>query len=69
MNRHLLNLSLLLALPTASWGLELRVAPNEKVFLNESARRVGIRDVMLQNVAVVNDSEQEVELLRMEITA
>lgn len=58
-----------LAVAPSSQALELRVAPPDHVYLNESARRVGIRDLMLQGIAVVNDGEEEVELQRMEITA
>ena len=56
-------------IPGVAEALEIRVAPPEVVFLNDTARRIGIRDVMLQNIAVVNDSAAEVELQRMEITA
>ena len=56
-------------LAPAGHALEIRVAPPDRVFLNDSGRRVGIRDIMLQNIAVLNDSEDEVELQRMEITA
>ena len=50
-------------------SLEIRVAPSGRVFLNDSARRIGIRDVMLQNIAVINAGEEEVELQQMRITA
>ena len=55
-------------LAPAGEALEIRVAPPDRIFLNDSGRRVGIRDVLLQNIAVVNDGEDEVELQRMEIT-
>ena len=61
----LLSLSML---TPAGQALEIRVAPPDRVFLSDSGRRVGIRDVLLQNIAVVNDGEDEVELQRMEIT-
>ncbi len=59
----------LVSLSAALGALEIRVAPSKIVFLNENARRIGVHDVMLQNIAVVNDCEQEVELQTMEITA
>lgn len=55
--------------PTLLHALEIRVAPPDKVFVNDSARRVGISDVMLHGVAVINDGPDDVELQRMEITA
>lgn len=69
MSWYVAALFVVVGIPTASRALEVRVWPGERVFLNDSARRVGIFDVMLQNIAVVNDEPQTVELQVMEITA
>ena len=67
--RHRFNAVLLLViLPVATHALEVRVAPSDYVFLNENNRLKGIYDVMLQNIAIVNDSKEEITIQRMEIT-
>ena len=51
-------LVLILTLPKTLPALEVRVAPSDYVFLNENNRRVGIYDVMLQNIAIINDANE-----------
>ena len=60
-------LLLFLTMPAVAHALEIRVAPSDYVFLNENNRLKGIYDVMLQNIAVINDSKEDIVLERMEI--
>jgi len=65
-----LALAILVSLQTLPiQALSIRLWPDEEIFLNASARRVGIRDLMLQNVGIVNDDSVAVELQLLEITA
>ena len=57
----------LVAISGAAQALEIRIAPPDTVFLNDTARRIGVRDVMLQNIAIVNDGNEEIGLQRMDI--
>lgn len=68
MRRPFFAVCMLLIWPVAAHALEIRVAPSDSVFLNENNRLRGIYDVMLQNIAVVNDADEDVTLQRMDIT-
>lgn len=54
--------------PAITHALTIRVAPADYVYLNENNRLTGIYDVMIHNVAIINDMQENIALDRLEIT-
>ncbi len=57
-------------LAALSWGnasaiaqdIEVRVAPSDVIYTNENNRRIGIYDIMVQTISVINNSDEPVTL-------
>ena len=50
-------------------GLEIRVAPSDLIYSNENNRRIGIYDIMVQTIAIVNRSSAPLTLQEILIEA
>ncbi len=48
--------------PLAGQGLEIRVAPSDVIYINQNNRRIGIYDIMVQTISVINNSDGPVIL-------
>ena len=54
--------SLVRIAPLAGQGLEIRVAPSDVIYINQNNRRIGIHDIMVQTISVINNSDRPVTL-------
>ncbi len=52
--------SLVRTAPLAGQGLEIRVAPSDVIYINVNNRRIGIYDIMVQTISVINNSDRPV---------
>ncbi len=50
-------------------GFEVRVAPSDLIYVNENNRRIGIYDIMVQTIAIVNRSASSLKLREILIEA
>ena len=49
--------------------LTVRIAPSDVIYTNENNRRIGIHDVMVQTISVINESNETVSLQEFVINA
>ena len=54
---------------TQAGGLTVRIAPSDVIYTSENNRRIGIYDLMVQTIAVINESDETVTLLELVINA
>lgn len=54
---------------TQASGLTVRIAPSDVIYTGENNRRIGIHDLMVQTIAVVNESDETVTLRELVLNA
>ena len=56
---------ILAMLPASSLAaeFEVRIAPSDVIYTNQNNRRIGINDIMVQTISVVNTSNESVTIL------
>jgi len=54
---------------TQAGGLTVRIAPSDVIYTSENNRRIGIYDLMVQTIAVINETDETLTLLELVINA